>query len=829
MEVTLIEIGIIGAMFSQFIFGLILVLKAKDEDIKNRKITYFLAGINFTIGGLILIPSLLNIGYSSIIFPLPAVLAYFGTLWTFSAFSMVIPNQIKKVSQISLTLWLIILIILRLIQNDFWLFIFIIGMFGTGFSIIGLILQAFHQKQRIFAEELPDVLLQSPRVFTLTGIGILIYILGPMIGESLSGILGENSIFFNIVGILIGVFIIGYALIIEMKYTQTIIMEALIEEKDSYQLLVEKLEEGVLLENSEGYITFVNPKICEMMENTEDELIGKHWSQIIPEEEHDKVRNESAKRPLGISSTYEAKIKAKSGKHIPVTITATPIFTKDQEWVGVLVVYVDITERKKAEATIQRARQQLQDMFDSTPAAVYAKDLKGRFILVNRQWRERTGLVDQEVIGKTFPEVFPQFYKELWDDNETEVLNSGISTQFEEVGKTSGRVYLATKFLLRNPEGDVYALCNTSIDITERKKIAEALREAKENYQMLIEKMNEGVVFEDENGLITFVNPRTCQILGYTEAEIIGKHWKLIVPPEYHERGVIETEKRPEGIMSSYESHLLTKDGISIPVINTATPIFSKNDEYRGVLVVSTDISKRKQVEDALKQVKLEEERYHAMLSHFINNDLHIIINNLDLLTLEYKTSTQLDNQIMNHIIDIAVRSSKTIDTVNKIFEVLQSHDKEKTSYNLLTLINKVTSKLESNFSLMDSISINQKSLDIEISGDKYLIEIFFEILRFLLSSKLVIEDSTPVRIEGSYNDPHFCILIYDRDSPPISNEISSRLSGKITDEWESQGHYIGISLASVIMQYYGGLLRIQPLEDKGNEFRLLFPVKMVM
>jgi len=829
MEVTLIEIGIIGAMFSQFIFGLILVLKAKDEDIKNRKITYFLAGINFTIGGLILIPSLLNIGYSSIIFPLPAVLAYFGTLWTFSAFSMVIPNQIKKVSQISLTLWLIILIILRLIQNDFWLFIFIIGMFGTGFSIIGLILQAFHQKQRIFAEELPDVLLQSPRVFTLTGIGILIYILGPMIGESLSGILGENSIFFNIVGILIGVFIIGYALIIEMKYTQTIIMEALIEEKDSYQLLVEKLEEGVLLENSEGYITFVNPKICEMMENTEDELIGKHWSQIIPEEEHDKVRNETAKRPLGISSTYEAKIKAKSGKHIPVTITATPIFTKDQEWVGVLVVYVDITERKKAEATIQRARQQLQDMFDSTPAAVYAKDLKGRFILVNRQWRERTGLVDQEVIGKTFPEVFPQFYKELWDDNETEVLNSGISTQFEEVGKTSGRVYLATKFLLRNPEGDVYALCNTSIDITERKKIAEALREAKENYQMLIEKMNEGVVFEDENGLITFVNPRTCQILGYTEAEIIGKHWKLIVPPEYHERGVIETEKRPEGIMSSYESHLLTKDGISIPVINTATPIFSKNDEYRGVLVVSTDISKRKQVEDALKQVKLEEERYHAMLSHFINNDLHIIINNLDLLTLEYKTSTQLDNQIMNHIIDIAVRSSKTIDTVNKIFEVLQSHDKEKTSYNLLTLINKVTSKLESNFSLMDSISINQKSLDIEISGDKYLIEIFFEILRFLLSSKLVIEDSTPVRIEGSYNDPHFCILIYDRDSPPISNEISSRLSGKITDEWESQGHYIGISLASVIMQYYGGLLRIQPLEDKGNEFRLLFPVKMVM
>jgi len=63
-----------------------------------------------------------------------------------------------------------------------------------------------------------------------------------------------------------------------------------------------------------------------------------------------------------------------------------------------------------------------------------------------------------------------------------------------------------------------------------------------------------------------------------------------------------------------------------------------------------------------IKQVKLEEERYHAMLSHFLNNDLQIIVNNLDLIMLEYKTNQQIDQTVMSDIIEIASRSSKTID-----------------------------------------------------------------------------------------------------------------------------------------------------------------------
>ncbi|MFX0065011.1 MAG: ATP-binding protein, partial [Candidatus Hermodarchaeota archaeon] len=111
----------------------------------------------------------------------------------------------------------------------------------------------------------------------------------------------------------------------------------------------------------------------------------------------------------------------------------------------------------------------------------------------------------------------------------------------------------------------------------------------------------------------------------------------------------------------------------------------------------------------------------------------------------------------------------------------------------------------------------------VRIIGNPYLKDVFSEILLFMLSPT-----KGEVIIEGNQRSLHFCVSIEDRHSRPIPQEVCIRLTGTITDKWESQGHFIGISLASVIMQHYGGQLTINPSEQRGNTFQLLFPAHLI-
>ena len=134
---------------------------------------------------------------------------------------------------------------------------------------------------------------------------------------------------------------------------------ALKETQNKYQTLINELQEGVLLEDTEGKINFVNPRMLEMLDYLEVELIGKHWSEIVPSDQIKKVREESARRSERISSTYESELIGRGGKRFPVIVSARPLYNPGGEFEGVLSVFTDITDRKKAEIDLQESRDQL--------------------------------------------------------------------------------------------------------------------------------------------------------------------------------------------------------------------------------------------------------------------------------------------------------------------------------------------------------------------------------------------------------------------------------------------------------------------------------------
>jgi len=380
---------------------------------------------------------------------------------------------------------------------------------------------------------------------------------------------------------------------------------------------------------------------------------------------------------------------------------------------------------------------------------------------------------------------------------------------------------------LFDEEGRITGSFGVFTDITVEKRIEQSLQESEEKYRILVERANDGITIIQDT-LLKYVNQSLSDITGYSIPELLEKPFTSFLHPnvlqevgDFYRRRMAGEDIRP-----IYDTIMRRKDGSSLDVEINAGLI-----TYQGRpanLVFVRNISERKRTEKLLNQIKIEEERYYAMLAHFINNDLQKIVNNLDFLLLEREKTGIIKSEGIQRTINIATQSSRTIDTVNQIFDVLQSPSMNE-SKECINLLEKITWSVNNIFNLKESVQIDENSLDKLLICDKYFTSALSEILLFIQYSceenNLV---HSPIQIEGSLLAAYYRIVVTDNCSPPISEEVSHRLSSKITDNWEYQGHYIGLALCSVIMQHYGGAFKIFPIADKGNEFQLQFPSILV-
>ena len=145
-------------------------------------------------------------------------------------------------------------------------------------------------------------------------------------------------------------------------------------------------------------------------------------------------------------------------------------------------VLLDIDDRRRIEEERDRTAALLETFIEVVPGVVYAKDREGRFLLANRGTAELIGLPPEEFLGRTDADVLvdPAEAAEImaWDQH---IMTTGTGQQKEEsVLRPDGRrqINWSTKEPLRDPDGRVIGLVGTSIDITDRKRMVEALRDA---------------------------------------------------------------------------------------------------------------------------------------------------------------------------------------------------------------------------------------------------------------------------------------------------------------------------------------------------------------
>ncbi len=373
------------------------------------------------------------------------------------------------------------------------------------------------------------------------------------------------------------------------------------ESEDRYRDLVEALPDAIFVAVEEQ-VVFVNPAAVRLMRaQGPEQLIGKHLSEIIHPGSLSFIRSRVREcyQSGAATAPMEHVLLALDGSSVEMESASIPITWKGLPAVEAIVR--DIRERKRAEARLR----EYEKVVEGVEEMIVVVDREYRYVLANRAFLSYRGLERDQLIGRLSREmlnegVFDTVIKEKLDEClQGKVVKYELKYKYPKIGERDVSI---SYFPIEGVRGVDRVAC-VVLDITERKQ-AEAMRS---RLAAIVESSDDAIVSKDLNGVILSWNAGAQRIFGYTEAEVLGRSITLIIPPELHDEevGILRRLRAGEHIQH-YETVRLTKQGKSVDVSLTISPMRDPDGKIVGASKIARDITGRKRAEEALQRSEAE-------------------------------------------------------------------------------------------------------------------------------------------------------------------------------------------------------------------------------
>ncbi|AAM31611.1 hypothetical sensory transduction histidine kinase [Methanosarcina mazei Go1] len=173
-----------------------------------------------------------------------------------------------------------------------------------------------------------------------------------------------------------------------------------------------------------------------------------------------------------------------------------------------------------------------------------------------------------------------------------------------------------------------YSNTRLAHSLVERDSFVNALRESERRYRNIIETASEGILIIDSEVRISYANKKMTDMLGCPLEEVTGRKMCDFVSEESKDIVKLNQKRRRQGINDSYELKLVCKDGSSLWALVNAKSLFDKDGKFMGSISLLTDITKRKEAEEALANIEVARKKE---IHHRIKNNLQVISSLLDL------------------------------------------------------------------------------------------------------------------------------------------------------------------------------------------------------
>jgi PAS domain S-box-containing protein/putative nucleotidyltransferase with HDIG domain len=372
-----------------------------------------------------------------------------------------------------------------------------------------------------------------------------------------------------------------------------------------YRRLFEAAQDGILILNAEtGAIKDVNPYLINMLGYSREEFVEKKLWEVGAFKDIGASREAFEALKQNEYIRYEnLPLKAKGGRLIQVEFVSNVYFAGVEKVIQCNIR--DITEHKRIIVALEQSEKKYHDFVNQSPDGIFIMELSGKILTVNKAMCTGLEYSEEEFLSMNIWDIIPEEYLDKYKKRLTRILEG---ESFEEMGEyavrgKSGKIHYVEVLSAPHYSGKhIIGFQGIARDITQRKQVEEALRESERHYRQIIETAGEGIWAIDADNRTTLANQHLADMLGYTVKEMLGKSIYDFMDEEGKVIAATSLENRQQGINEQLDFKYIHKNGSTVWAIIETSTLLDHNQQYIGALAMLTDITRRKQIEEEMRQ-----------------------------------------------------------------------------------------------------------------------------------------------------------------------------------------------------------------------------------
>jgi len=384
--------------------------------------------------------------------------------------------------------------------------------------------------------------------------------------------------------------------------------------------LFDAINSGLIVLNHKGKVVIWNKWMVRYSFIDTDKALKQSFSQLFPELTKRLQTAISNALSLHLSSIISARLgqsvlplyhneeSFQLDKRIPHSLTVTPIQMQQQYWC--LIQIEDASQREEVEIALKRnvleietmvskaneQEFQLQTILNNTLDSIVLLNRLGRISGFYRSAQKMFGYSEYELLGKPLSVLFPTPYNKRFDKLINGTKDDVPFSFFEQAKslRSTGEIFHSDIAINSIFDRQDMQFIITIKDITQRQKVQDALYSEKEQAQVTLSSIADGVITTDIIGQINFINPAALKLTGYDHNELIGQRINRVITiqSDNTQLPIFQCIKKGQQVDSISGDILISKDGSQLVIHQVASPIHNQLGDIIGAVMIFRDVSK---------------------------------------------------------------------------------------------------------------------------------------------------------------------------------------------------------------------------------------------